>query len=111
VDCSPAGAISPAERLGVGWFEMNHPLPYRGNDPAIYEAALLKLFRKYPPSRLQFSITIYEQGKLSGKDMLIHQWPAAAKTIQEHAKQMAETIVAECKRLTGRPIKGLMLDF
>jgi hypothetical protein len=29
---------------------MNHPLRYRGNDPAVYETALVKLFRKYPPA-------------------------------------------------------------
>jgi hypothetical protein len=90
---------------------MNHPLRYRGNDPAVYEAAVLKLFRKYPPLRSQFSITIYEQGKISGRDMLTHQWAADASSIHAKAKQMAMTIVAECERFSGRPIKGLKLDF
>jgi hypothetical protein len=90
---------------------MTHPIRYRGNDPAVYEAALLKLFRKYPPSSSEFSITIYERGKLSGRGKLTHQWLASSKSIQAKAKQMAETIVAESKYFSRDDIKGFMFDF
>jgi hypothetical protein len=90
---------------------MTHPIRYRGNNAAVYEAALLKLFRKHPPSRSEFSITIYERGKLSGRGKLTHQWLASSKSIQAKAKQMAETIVAESKYFSRDDIKGFMFDF
>lgn len=90
---------------------MNHPMRYHGNDPGAYEAALLDLFRKYPPSLSEFSITLHETGKISGRGKLTQPWPASVKTVPEKAKRMAETIVAECKRLSGRAIKGITLDF
>ena len=46
---------------------MKHDLGYLGNDPAVYEAALLPLFQKYPPTGTEFSITIHEKGKIGGE--------------------------------------------
>jgi hypothetical protein len=76
-------------------------LPYLGNDPAVYETALRELFQKNPPSRVRFSITIHEAGKLGGQFISIHEW-SSAKSIPERATLMAETIVADCKVLEGR---------
>jgi hypothetical protein len=90
---------------------MTHPIRYRGNNAAVYEAALLKLFRKHPPSRSEFSITIYERGDLSGRGKITHQWLASSKSIQAKAKQMAGTIVSESKYFSERDIKGFMFDF
>jgi hypothetical protein len=90
---------------------MNHPLRYRGNDPAVYETALVKLFRKYPPARPGLSITIYERGQMSGREVSTHRWLPGAKSIQAKAKQIARTVLEECERLSGRPIKGIRLDF
>jgi hypothetical protein len=49
---------------------MSHPVRYLGNDPAAYEAVLLRIFQKYPPARPEFSITIYKAGKMGGEDKI-----------------------------------------
>jgi hypothetical protein len=88
---------------------MGHDLPYLGNDPPVYETALRDLFQKNP-SRIRFSITIHEAGKLVGQFISIHEW-SGAKSIPERATLMAETIVADCKLLEGRIVKRLTLNF
>jgi hypothetical protein len=65
---------------------------------------------KKTPSRIRFSITIHEAGKLVGQFISIHEW-SGAKSIPERATLMAQTIVADCKLLEGRIVKRLTLNF
>jgi hypothetical protein len=90
---------------------MTHDVPYLGEDLAAYEAAALTLFQKDPPSRMEFSITVHEKGKSGGQGTSTHLWHPAAKSIQEKAKQIAATIVPECKRHAGTVIAYVTLGF
>jgi hypothetical protein len=90
---------------------MTHHLRYLGDDPNLYEAALLKLFQKHPPSRKEFSVTIHEAGKLGGTYTSTRLWPASAKSVHERARLAAHEIVGRCKRLVGSVFKDIMLDF
>jgi hypothetical protein len=90
---------------------MTHVIFYLGEDPAAYEAAALTLFQKHPPSRADFSITIYEKGKAGGQGTKTELWPGSAKSIHGNAKQMAAAIVAERKRFAGSVIDRFAVDF
>jgi hypothetical protein len=89
---------------------MKHHLPYLGDDPAPYETALLKLFKKYPPSPLGGWITIHEAGTAGGNYTSRYRSPGT-KSIHEIARLLAHKIVGKYKVLVGRVFKGVTLDF
>jgi hypothetical protein len=89
---------------------MRHHLPYFGDDAALYNIVLLKLFQKYPPPSSGFSITILETGKAGGAFTSRYR-PPDMKSIHETAKLVAGKIAGECKSHTGRAFKGVALDF
>jgi hypothetical protein len=90
---------------------VNHYLPYLGDDAAPYEAALLDLFQKYPPSSASdVSITIHKAGKAGG-DYTSRYPPPGTKSIHEFAELMAHKIVREYKSHVGQVFKGVTLDF
>jgi hypothetical protein len=89
---------------------MRHHLPYFGDDAALYNMVLLKLFQKYPPPSSEFSITIHETGKTGGTYTSTYR-PPGTKSIRETAKLVAHKIVGEYKSHVGQVFKGVTLDF
>jgi hypothetical protein len=90
---------------------MKHHLPYLGHDTTLYEAALLDLFQKYPPSPSGVSITIHEAGKAGAHYTSMYGWPSGTKSIHETAKFVAHKIVGEYLSHVGQVFKGVTLDF
>ena len=89
---------------------MRHHLPCFGDDAALYNIVLLKLFQKYPPPSSQFSITIHETGRAGSAYTSIYR-PPGKKSIHETAKLVAHKIVAEYRSHVGQVFKGVTLDF
>ena len=91
---------------------MKHFLSYLGDDAALYEAALLNLFQRYPPSASAsvVSITIHRKGKAGGNYTATKAWPPGSKNPYEIAKFIAENIVTECKPLAGMTLDGVTIE-
>jgi hypothetical protein len=94
----------------LGETEVKHFLRYLGDDAPTYEAALLKLFQKYPPPPSGVAFTLHEAGKVGGTYTVHEVLPPGSKTA-DIAKLVAHKIVAECKSHAGRVFKGVTLDF
>jgi hypothetical protein len=89
---------------------MRHHLPCFGDDAALCNIVLLKLFQKYPPPSSEFSITIHETGKAGGGYTSRYR-PFGTQSIHETAKLVARKIAGECKSHGGQVFKGVTLDF
>jgi hypothetical protein len=85
---------------------VNHYLPYLGDDAAPYEAALLDLFQKYPPSSASdVSITIHKAGK-AGCDYTSRYPPLGTKSIHEFAELWLTRSCESISPTWGRSLKA-----
>ncbi len=105
---SRAGGPRPGIRGNIGAVGMEHRLLF-GNE-AYYEAAILDIFKKYPPMSSMVSITLHEAGKAGGAYTVHEAWPPG-KSAADIAKLVAHKIVGEYKSHVGQVFKGITLDF
>jgi hypothetical protein len=105
---SRAGGPQLGMRGNIGAVGMEHRLLF-GNE-AYYEAAILDIFQKSPPTSSVVSITLHEAGKAGGAYTVHEAWPRG-KSAADIAKLVAHRIVGEYKSHVGQVFKGITLDF
>lgn len=87
---------------------MKHRLPF-GNE-AYYEAAILDIFQKYPPTSSMVSITLHEAGKADGVHTVHQAWPPGSMSVADIAKFVAHRIVEQCRGRSGKVFDSVTID-
>jgi hypothetical protein len=87
---------------------MKHRLLF-GNE-SHYEAAILDIFQKYPPTSSMVSITLHEAGKADGAHTVHQAWPPDSMSVADIAKFVAHRIVEQCKGRSGKVFDSVTVD-
>ena len=87
---------------------MKHRLLF--GDVAFYEAAMVDILQKYPPSASRVVITIHEAGKVSGATVR-EAWPPGSKSAADIAKLVARKIVQVYTDHSERAFDRVTIDF
>ncbi len=87
---------------------MKHRLLF--GDVAFYEAAMVNILQKYPPSASGVVITIQEAGRGSGATVR-EAWPPGSKSTADIAKFVARKIVQAYTDHSEKAFDPVTIDF